>query len=206
MKLGYSVQKVFRKIFNRPCVSQSRINKSARIDVGSIVVDTSMDRYSYIGEHSSVLYAEIGSFTCISNYCAIGGGSHPIDWVSVSPVFNTTKGIIKKKLASLEYTPFQKVHIGNDVWVGSHVLIKSGVSISDGAVIGMGAVVTKDVGPYEIWAGNPARLIRKRFDAETITKLLKIEWWNWEDELIEKYAEEFMLPENFINKLEDDMK
>lgn len=137
MKLGYIIQKILKKMFNRPCINQSNIEKSARIDIGSVVVETSMDRYSYIGEHTSVLCAEIGAFTCISNYCAIGGGSHPIDWVSVSPVFNTTKGIIKKKLSSLQYSPFQKVHIGNDVWIGSHVLIKSGVTISDGAVIGM---------------------------------------------------------------------
>ena len=168
MKLGYIIQKILKKMFNRPCINQSNIEKSARIDIGSVVVETSMDRYSYIGEHTSVLCAEIGAFTCISNYCAIGGGSHPIDWVSVSPVFNTTKGIIKKKLSSLQYSPFQKVHIGNDVWIGSHVLIKSGVTISDGAVIGMGSVVTHDVGPYEIWAGNPARMIRKRFNDGTV--------------------------------------
>lgn len=121
MKLGYIIQKILKKMFNRPCVNQSNIEKSARIDIGSVVVETSMDRYSYIGEHTSVLCAEIGAFTCISNYCAIGGGSHPIDWVSVSPVFNTTKGIIKKKLSSLQYSPFQKIHIGNDVWIGSHI-------------------------------------------------------------------------------------
>lgn len=198
MKIGYVIQKILRKVFNRSCVNRSNIDKSAQIDIGSVVVGTSMDRYSYIGEHTSVLYAEIGAFTCISNYCAIGGGSHPIDWVSVSPVFNTTKGIIKKKLGLLRYSPFQKVYIGNDVWIGSHVLIKSGVTISDGAVIGMGSVVTHDVGSYEIWAGNPARMIRKRFDDETVNALLEIRWWEWDDKRIGENAEFFTSPKSLI--------
>lgn len=206
MKLRYVVQKILKKVFNRPCVNQSNIDKSARIDIGSVVVETSMERYSYIGEHTSVLCAEIGAFTCISNYCAIGGGSHPIDWVSVSPVFNTTKGIIKKKLGSLQYSPFQKVRIGNDVWIGSHVLIKSGVTISDGAVIGMGSVVTHDVGPYEIWAGNPARLIRKRFE-ETVTQdMQRISWWNLDDKQLKELAPYIVNPYEFIEEFGSNSK
>ena len=75
--------------------------------------------------------------------------------------------------------------IGNDVWIGNRVMIKAGVNIADGAVIGMGSIVTKDIGPYEIWAGNPARMIRKRFDDETIAALEEMKWWNWNDEKIE---------------------
>ena len=70
-------------------------------------------------------------------------------------------------------------------------MIKAGLTIGDGAIIGMGSVVTKDVGPYEIWAGNPAKMIRKRFDIDKINKMLEIKWWNWEDEEIEKYAKTF---------------
>ena len=69
--------------------------------------------------------------------------------------------------------------IGNDVWIGRNVIIISGVKIGDGSVIGAGSVVTKDVPPYAIAAGNPAKIVRMRFDEETIKKLLKIEWWNW---------------------------
>ena len=85
-------------------------------------------------------------------------------------------------------------------------MIRGGVSISDGAVIGMGSVVTHDVGAYEIWAGNPARLIRKRFDADRIAKLMEIKWWEWEDERIERYAEDFTSPDAFIKGWEDDSK
>ncbi len=71
------------------------------------------------------------------------------------------------------------ITIGNDVWIGYGAIILSGVCIGHGAVIGAGSVVTKDVGNYEIVAGNPARLIRKRFDDETITQLLALKWWDW---------------------------
>jgi acetyltransferase-like isoleucine patch superfamily enzyme len=76
------------------------------------------------------------------------------------------------------------VVIGNDVWLGYGSMIMSGVGIGDGAVIAAGAVVTRDVEPYSIVAGNPARLIKKRFDEETIDKLLKIKWWDWPVEKI----------------------
>ena len=82
-------------------------------------------------------------------------------------------------------------------------MIKAGVKIGDGAVIGMGSIVTHDVGAYEIWVGNPARLIRKRFDEETINELMKTKWWEWEDQSIEKYAEDFTSPESFVKNLEE---
>jgi len=72
------------------------------------------------------------------------------------------------------------VTIGNDVWVGINTLVLSGVSIGDGAVIGASSVVANDVPPYTVVAGNPARLIRRRFDDETIKKLLEMKWWNWD--------------------------
>lgn len=77
MKLGYVIQEILRKMFDRACVNQSNIDKSARIDIGSVVVETSMDRYSYIGEHTSILFAELGAVACISNYCVIGAEKHP---------------------------------------------------------------------------------------------------------------------------------
>ena len=91
--------------------------------------------------------------------------------------------------------------IGNDVWIGTHVCIKSGVTISDGAIIGMGAVVTKNVGPYEIWVGNPARLIRKRFSEEDIAYLLRISWWNWESDYLIKIGNAFTDIESLKNEV-----
>lgn len=76
--------------------------------------------------------------------------------------------------------------IGNDVWIGYEAVIMSGVKIGDGAIIGTRAVVTKDVPPYTIVGGVPAKLIRRRFDDETIEKLLALRWWNWDDEKIKR--------------------
>lgn len=188
MDIRYIVLKGFKKLFNRCAVRNSKIDKTSKLDIGSIVSHSEMGRYSYIGEHTSMLYTKVGNFTSISNYCAIGGGSHTIDWVSTSPVFNNSKSILNIRLSNNTYNPFARTIIGNDVWIGSHCLIKSGVKIADGAVIGMGSVVTKDVGPYEIWGGNPAKFIRKRFDDETILSLCSLKWFEWDDEKIKKNA------------------
>ena len=199
MDIKYIIPKIIKKTLNRPAINESVVDKTSKIDVGSVVFGSTLGRYSYLGEHTSLIKTTVGNFTCISNYCAIGGGQHPVDWVSMSPVFNSSKGIIKKKFAQLDYNPYQTTEIGNDVWIGSHCLIKAGVKIADGAVIGMGSVVTKDVGAYEIWAGNPAKLIKKRFDDKTIESLEKTQWWTWDDEKVEKFAEDFNNPEGFLN-------
>lgn len=184
------------------CVLQEAIvEKTAAICSGVRFYRGRIGKYSYIGNHSFVSDTDIGNFTSISTDCYIGGSSHPTEWVSTSPVFHKWENIMKKNFARNEYEIFQKTTIGNDVWIGNRVMIKAGVKISDGAVVGMGSIVTKDIGPYEIWAGNPARLIKKRFDDETIAKMLKTKWWNWEDQQIEKHAKEFISPESFLRNL-----
>lgn len=201
MKQGYIIQKILRKMFNRPCIKESKIDATAKVDVGTVIANSTLGKYSYIGEHSSMIHTKVGAFTCISNYCAIGGGSHPMEWVSMSPVFNTSDGIIKEKLGAKKFDPFSDVIIGNDVWIGSHVLIKSGVTIADGAVVGMGSVVIHDIGPYEIWAGNPARMIRKRFDDTFIEKMEQICWWNLTNEKLEELAPCVDNPYEFVEVL-----
>jgi len=128
---------------------------------------------------------KIGSFCSFSTEVKIFlGGEHRIDWVTTYP-FNK----LWKSAKAFTGHPSTKgdVIIGNDVWVGHAAIILSGVTIGDGAVVGAKAVITKNVPPYGIVAGNPARLIKKRFEEDTIQRLLKIAWWNWEDAKIEKY-------------------
>jgi acetyltransferase-like isoleucine patch superfamily enzyme len=118
---------------------------------------------------------KIGSFCSISSGVNILlGGEHTANWITtypfseIFPEFERPKKVTKGD-----------VTIGNDVWIGMNVIILSGVNIGDGAVVGAGAVVSKNVEPYSIVAGIPAKEIKKRYDAETVDKLLKIKWWNW---------------------------
>ena len=181
------------------CILQEAVvDKTAAICSGVRFYRGKIGKYSYIGNNSFVSDTDIGSFTSISTDCYIGGTSHPTDWVSTSPVFHKWENIMKKNFARHEFEIFKRTTIGNDVWIGNRVMIKAGVKIANGAVIGMGSIVTKNIGPYEIWAGNPARLIRKRFGDETIDALEKMKWWEWDDNKIEKYAEKFTVPSELI--------
>lgn len=128
---------------------------------------------------------EIGKFCSIANNVNIFlGGNHRMDWVTTYP-FNILNEDFPASV-NIEGHPSTKgdVIIGNDVWIGNNVTIMSGVKIGDGAVIGTGAVITKNIESYEVWAGNPAKLIKKRFSEEVIQKLLDMKWWNWEIEKI----------------------
>ena len=96
------------------------------------------------------------------------------------------------------------VIIGNDVWIGSHAIILSGIKIGDGAVIGAGSVVSQDIPPYHVAAGNPARIVGKRFDRDVINKLNAIKWWNWSDERIKRAIPDFYGSiKNFVEKYYD---
>lgn len=195
-------QRLFTHIAVLCVLQETKIDSTAAICSGVKFYRGKIGKYSYIGNNSFVIDTDIGNFTSISTDCYIGGTSHPIDWVSTSPVFHKWDNIMKKNFSRHEFDIFKRTKIGNDVWIGNRVMIKAGITIGDGAVIGMGSVVTRDIGPYEIWAGNPARLLRKRFSDEMITRLSKSAWWNWEDEKIEKYAAMMTDTELFINELE----
>ena len=137
----------------------------------------------------------IGNFVSIGENVRIGHGEHPLKFLSTSPYFYLDNlGWKSDKTPSHnEYWEYKPIKIGNDVWIGDNVLIKNGVCVGDGAVIGMGAVVTKDVPPYAIVAGVPAKIIKYRFDEETIQKLLKIKWWDFDDETLKKLPYENLL-------------
>lgn len=129
----------------------------------------------------------IGKFCSIAaNVKIVLGADHRLDWVSTYPFPALEK--IWPEADGVKGHPASKgdVVIGNDVWIAEGAVIMSGVKIGDGAVIGGQSVVSKDVGPYAIVSGNPARLVKKRFDDETIEKLLDIQWWNWPVEKIRK--------------------
>jgi len=200
MRISYFIAKLFKKI-NIAAIKNSDIHKTSKISSFSHVVDVKMDRYSYIGNNCTVINIDIGAFCSIADNVIIGGASHPTGWVSTSPVFNKNKNIMRKNFSHKPYETTKKTTIKNDVWVGNNSVIKSGVTIENGAIIGMGSVVTKNVGAYEIWAGNPAKLIRKRFNDKDIELLINSDWWCWDDDEINKYANLISSHKLFIDLL-----
>lgn len=199
MTLGYIISKLLKKIRGKSILNSS-IHPTSKIESGSLIVNSKMGRYSFCGYDCEIINCEIGNFCSIANNVIIGGAMHPLEWVSTSPVFYAGRDSVKKKFQNFKRPDDKKTHIQNDVWIGSNVLIKQGVTISHGAVIGMGSVVTKDVSPYEIWAGNPAKLIRKRFDDDIIKKLLSFKWWNLNDAQLKKISTEFYDVETTVKK------
>ena len=181
-------------------IQESMIDKHAAICSGVRFYRSDIKKYSYVGKNTFITNTHIGAFTSISGDCYIGGTSHPLEWVSTSSVFHKWDNIVHKNFAHFEYEIFHDTTIGSDVWIGQGCMIKSGVTIADGAVIGMGSVVTKDIGPYEIWAGNPAKLIRKRFTDEDIKQFISLQWWNWPEKKLEQYAELFNSPDMFLQQ------
>lgn len=170
------------------------------------------DRKFSIGEYTygnpTVLFENDSATLSIGKFCSISsdvtiflGGNHRYDWNTTYP-FNAFK----------EEFPFAKeikghpstngdVTIGNDVWIGQGVTIMSGITIGNGAILATNSVVTKAVGPYEIWGGNPCKLIRKRFDDEKIESLEKIKWWEKDLSFIEKNIE-LLCSEKNLNEVE----
>ncbi|MPM62105.1 2,3,4,5-tetrahydropyridine-2,6-dicarboxylate N-acetyltransferase [bioreactor metagenome] len=176
-KISYYLSKMIIKL-QIPAIKNSKIDKTSKINSASNIMNVTIGRYSYVGINCEIYFTTIGNFCSIANGTVIGGGQHPIGWCSTSPVFYKKKNILQTCFNQRDFLEFKETKIGNDVWIGSNCLIKSGIKIGNGAIIGMGSVVTKDVGGYEIWGGNPAKLIRKRFDEEVIYKLESSEWWN----------------------------
>jgi chloramphenicol O-acetyltransferase type B len=126
----------------------------------------------------------------IGSFCSIGSGAafimagnqgHRSDWISTFPFFFMSE-VDAFAGAGNGYRPAGDTVIGNDVWIGSEAIVMPGVSIGDGAVIGTRALVTRDVEPYAIVGGNPAKVIRKRFAESDIALLLELKWWDWSDD------------------------
>lgn len=140
-----------------------------------------IDSYSYVGRNCLVQNAQIGKFCSIANDVFIGLGTHPIHLLSTSTLFYRIKNTLGIKLMEkdLNFDEYQKISIGNDVWIGARAILMDGISVGDGAIIAANAVVTKNVPPYAIVGGVPAKILKYRFDEEQVTKLLESKWWEY---------------------------
>ncbi len=179
----------------------SSLGKNIKVDKKSLVVESQIDSYSYVSENTTIYTTSIGKFCCIGANCTIGLAAHPTrDFVSSHPIFFSTKKQIGFTFADQDYVEeMPECKIGNDVWIGNNVLILGGVNIANGAIIAAGAVVTKDVPPYAIYGGVPAKLIRYKFDREIIEFLQKFKWWDKNEQWLRNNFKDF----HNINKFMD---
>ena len=193
-KLKYYLSKLIYYL-QIPSIRDCKLAKHTRVLPHCNLIRVEMARYSYIGTNTIVSDTRIGAFCSIGSSCSIGGGVHPTDRVSTSPVFYDSSNCFKEKnhISADSRKPFKQPQtiIGNDVWIGENVFVSAGVNIGDGAVIGAHAVITKDVPPYAIVAGVPAKILRYRFDEATIKELMATQWWEWSDEKLAENKEWF---------------
>ena len=166
--------------------SNNTIDETVAVYRGAKIKGSFIGAYTYISANTDVENAEIGKFCSVADHCRIGMGRHEMKCLSTSPIFeqmvNATKFSWTDRKVNNNKT--ERTYVGNDVWIGSHAMILGGVRIGDGAVIGAGAVVTKDIPPYAIVGGVPARIIKYRFDQSTIDKLVNMKWWAYPDNKI----------------------
>lgn len=191
MNIKLLFAKGMKRLLNPPALRNCRIDSTARVCAKSELNTVTVGKYSYIGNDCFMGNVEIGAFCSIADRVCIGGASHPIERVSSSPVFHEGDNVLGVNFQTFPYEHTPKTVIENDVWIGLGSIVKAGVTIHNGAVVGSGSIVTHDIPAYEIWAGNPARKIRDRFDKATAEKIEKTEWWSKSDEEIKELSKQF---------------
>tara|TARA_A100001035_G_scaffold119871_1_gene94204 strand:- start:6206 stop:6826 length:621 start_codon:yes stop_codon:yes gene_type:complete len=174
------INKVFYK-------KKSVICKTSKIYPFSRITNSKIDSYSYVSYFSQINNTTIGKYCSIAKRVSVGLGFHPINFISTSPIFYSPQNpVLNSFVKEIKFNDFKNVKIGNDVWIGANVVIIDGVTIGDGAIIGANSVISKDIDPYSIVGGVPAKHIKYRFSSEIIKKLLKIKWWNLPHKFLRK--------------------
>jgi chloramphenicol O-acetyltransferase type B len=174
-----------------------KIGKAFTFTDGGTLLDTEIIFWESLDSSNELSNLVIGNYVSISSNCRfIMGGNHRNDWFCQHLLEN--KSSRKKD----EITSSGDIIIGNDVWIGYGAVILSGTTIPDGCVVGaMSVVKGNKFEPYDIIVGNPGKVVKKRFDKETIDLLLELKWWDWSDEDIEKYSD--VLKSKDIEKLRE---
>ncbi|WP_086868365.1 CatB-related O-acetyltransferase [Kosakonia pseudosacchari] len=162
------------------------LSKKSVINSHVSMIYCSIDDYSYISNYSSVRDVSIGKFCSIGRHVKIGLGGHPTHLLSTSPFIYKKffLGYVGLSLKNLEIQEYKKTVIGNDVWIGDNVIIPGGITVGDGVIIATGAVVTRDLEPYGIYAGIPAKKIGQRKIIEKYKSLIGTAWWDLSDDEI----------------------
>ncbi len=187
-------------------ITDSSIEAYTQIKAHSVIHEVSMGDFSYCAGYNQIYYASIGKFCSIASFVRINPGNHPT-YTRVAQHHFTYRssmfGLGEDDEDFFDWRRNSSVVIGNDVWIGHCAIIMPGVTIGNGAVIGAGAVVTKDVAPYSIVAGIPAKVIKMRFTDDIIHKIEQSKWWDWDYDKIKSRLSDFRDLDAFINSLHE---
>jgi phosphonate metabolism protein (transferase hexapeptide repeat family) len=188
-------------------VRQATLGRYTEIGARTSFVESSLGDYSYVVNDSNVIYTTIGKFCSIAAHTRINPGNHPMHRVTQSHFTYRAAAYFDDAEDEAGFFDWRRSHavtIGHDVWIGHGAIILAGRSVGTGAVVAGGAVVTKDVPDYTIVAGNPARVIRRRFPEALAARLQALAWWDWDHARLRHALDDFRaLPiETFLDKYE----
>lgn len=188
-------------------VRQATLGRYTEIGARTSFVESTMGDYSYVVNDANVIYTTIGKFCSIAAMTRINPGNHPMHRASQSHFTYRASAYFDDAEDDAAFFDWRRAHavtIGHDVWIGHGAIVLAGRNIGTGAVIAGGAVVTKDVAPYTIVAGNPARPVRRRFSEEVAERLQTLGWWDWDHAQLRTGLDDFRhLPvEAFLDKYE----
>lgn len=188
-------------------ITDCRLGRYTEIGARTRMTETELGDYSYIVEDGEVIYTRIGKFTSIAASVRINPGNHPMERASQAHFTYRARAYWPGEANEESFFDRRRaspVTIGHDVWIGHGAIILPGRTIGTGAVVGAGSIVTRDVAPYTIVVGNPARPVRDRFPAVIAERLLRLAWWDWDHERLRRALPEFrsLSAEGFLERHE----
>lgn len=188
-------------------ITDSTFGAYVEIGRGSRVAHSVLDDYSYCDRYADIANARIGKFANIAAFSRIGATDHPLHTAACHHFLYRSDDYwddAARDAPFFEQRQSRVAHIGHDTWIGAGAMIKPEITLGDGAVVGSGSVVTKDVAPYTIVAGNPAKPLRLRQPRDIADRLIALAWWDWPHDALRDALDDFRVlkAEVFLEKYE----
>ena len=188
-------------------VRQATLGRYTAIGARTVFAESTMGDYSYVVNDANVIYTTIGKFCSIAAMTRINPGNHPMHRASQSHFTYRAAAYFDDAEDDAAFFDWRRAHavtIGHDVWIGHGAIVLAGRNIGTGAVVAGGAVVTKDVAPYTVVAGNPARPVRRRFAENIAERLQNLAWWDWDHARLRTALDDFrhLSVEDFLERHE----